>query len=243
MRLEVETHCHTISSGHAYSTVQEVAEQAKKKSLKAVAITDHGPLMPGGPNIYYIINQKVIPESIDGVEILKGVEANIVDYTGNLDINDTTMQELDIVIASLHNICLKPGTEEENTSAIIGAMENPNVDIIGHPGNPVFPVDKELIVKKAKETGTLIEINNSSFLSSRVGSYENCREIALLCKKHGVKVACGSDAHISFDVGRSDKAEKMLSEIGFDEELIANRTYESFAAYFKEKGKTRFQGK
>ncbi len=235
MFLEVETHCHTIASGHAYSTLEEVVAQAKKKGMKAVTFTEHAPAMPGGPNIYHIINQQVIPEEIDGVRIYKGVEANIMDYEGNLDIEDEVLERLDLVIASLHGICIEPGTEEENTNALIKAMENGHVDIIGHPGNPQFPVDIEKVVKKAVETGTLIEINNSSFLSSRKGSCENCREFADMCNKLGAKIACGSDAHISFDVGRCDRSQEVLESVGFNKDLIVNLNFERFKKYFFEK--------
>lgn len=235
MFLEVETHCHTISSGHAYSTIEEYVKQAKKKDMKAITFTEHAPKMPGGPNIYYIINQIVIPKEIDGITIYRGIEANIIDYNGNLDVQDNTLENLDLVIASLHGICIEPGSLEDNTRAIMKAMENDHVDIIGHPGNPIYPIDMEKIVKKAIETDTLIEINNSSFLSSRKGSHNNCRKIADLCNKLGAKVACGSDAHISFDIGRCDETEKILKSVNFDEELIVNLTHERFKEYIKGK--------
>lgn len=240
MKLEVETHCHTISSGHAYSSVQEIMAEAKNKNIKAVALTDHGPIMPGASDIYHIINQRVIPDTIYGVEVLKGVEANIIDYDGTLDLDDAVLENLDLVIASLHSITIEPGTEEENTRAVLKAMENPNVDIIAHPGNPMFPIDKEALVKKAIETNTLIEINNSSFLSSRKGSCENCIEIAKLCKELGAKIACGSDAHISFDICRTDKTAEILKSVDFPEENIINLKYDRFKKYLSEKGKKRF---
>ncbi len=241
MRLEVETHCHTVASGHAYSTIQEIMVVAKDKNIRAVAITDHGPSMPGASDIYNIINQRVIPDSIYGVDVLKGVEANIIDYDGNLDLEDKILENLDLVIASLHSITIEPGTEEENTRAILKAMENPNVDIIAHPGNPMFPIDQEAMVKKAIETNTLIEINNSSFLSSRKGSRDNCIEIAKICKELGAKIACGSDAHISFDVCRTDKTAEVIDLVGFPEEQIINLNYDNFKKYLSEKGKKRFK--
>lgn len=241
MKFVVDTHCHTISSGHAYSTVMEIARVAKEKKIEMVAITDHGPSMPGSSNIYHIINQRVMPDFIDGVEILKGVEANIIDFCGSLDIEDPILKNLDIVIASLHDVCIKPGSIEENTNALIKAMENPNVDIVGHSGNPMFPIDKEAVVKKAKETNTLIEINNSSFLSSRVGSMENCMEIARLCNEYKVNIVMGSDSHIAFDVGRSEKVEEVLKTIDIDEDLVISTSVEKFKSYFKQKGKARFR--
>lgn len=241
MKFVVDTHCHTVSSGHAYSTVMEIAQMASDKGLKMVAITDHGPSMPGSPNIYHIINQRVIPDEIFGVKILKGVEANILDFEGNLDIEDSVLKNLDVVIASLHDVCIRPGSYKENTNAIMKAMENPYVDIIGHSGNPNFPIDKEAVVKKAKETNTLIEINNSSFLSSRAGSMGNCMEIARMCEEYGVPMVVGSDAHIAFDVGRTDKIEEVLKYVALEEGAFLSTSEEKIIEYFKSKGKHRFK--
>ena len=54
MNLIADMHCHTVASGHAYSTVQEIAREASNKGLEMVAITDHGPSMPGGPHCYHL---------------------------------------------------------------------------------------------------------------------------------------------------------------------------------------------
>ena len=240
MKLLLDMHNHTIASGHAYSTVQEIAAEAYKKGLKYVGITDHGPEMPGGPHIFHIGNLKVIPEKINGVEILKGVEANILNQEGKLDIPEKLLKDLDIVIASLHDACIEPYDLEGNTKALLTTMENKYVDIIGHSGNPVFPIDKEKFVLGAKRTNTLIEINNSSFLKSRKGSEENCYEIAKLCKKHRTPIIVNSDSHISFDTGKFDKAIELLEDIEMPEELIINTSTDKFISYLKNKGKTRF---
>ena len=240
MNFLIDTHCHTIASGHAYSTLIEIASEAKKKGFKMIGITDHGPKMPGGPHIYHILNQRVYPDEIEGVEILKGVEANIVDYDGNLDISNNELDKLDLVIASLHTVCIVPGDEEENTRALINAMKNKYVDIIAHPGNPEFPINKEELVLKAKEHNTLIEINNSSLGTSRIGSLDNCIEIARLCKKHNVNVIVGSDSHIAFDVGEFGKVKEIFEKIDMPKDLIMNSSVEKFKDYLKTKGKKRF---
>src|SRR5699024_6255768 len=195
---------------------------------------------PNGPHIYHIRNQVIIPEKICGVKILKGVESNILDQEGQLDVSDEILKKLDVVLAGLHDACIEPWNVEGNTKALIRAMENENVDIISHPGNPKFPIDKEKFVLKANETNTLVEINNSSFRTSREGSRENCRDIALLCKKHNVPVIVNSDSHISFDVGRVDKAIDLLKDIEMPEELIINACIDRFENYFKDKRKSRF---
>ncbi len=237
MKFLVDTHCHTISSGHAYSTISEIAEAAKEKGLEIIAMTDHGPAMVGAPHLFHFGNQRVIPDYIRGVRVLKGVEANIMDFEGGLDLPEAYLKNLEIVIASFHDVCIAPGSVEENTRALINAMINPYVDIIAHPGNPCFPIDIERFVLCARDTGTLIEINNSSFAGSRAGSSENCRRIAAMAKEKGVMLAVGSDCHISFDVGRVDKIEALFEEVDMPESLVISTSPDKLLAYLRGKGR------
>lgn len=238
MKLVLDTHMHTIASGHAYSTIHDYIKSAKEKGLELIALTDHGPEMPGGPNIFHIGNQRVIPRVIEGIEVLRGVEANIMNYDGEIDIDENYLKRLDIVIASLHDVCIRPGSEEENTRALIKAMENKYVDIIAHPGNPRFPIDIDKFIMAAKEKNIIVEINNSSFVNtSRRGSKENCIEIAKRAKELGVKVIAGSDAHISFDVGRFDKVLEVFKLVDMPSNLIMNTSKEKLKNHLKAKGK------
>lgn len=237
MKFVADIHNHTVSSGHAYSTIKEIAEIAAEKGLEIIAMTDHGPALPGGPHIFHIANQKVIPDFIKGVRVLKGVEANIMDFDGNLDIQEERLKKLDIVIASFHEACTAAGSVEENTRALIGAMKNPYVDVIGHSGNPNYPIDIEKVLQCALETDTLIEINNSSFVCSRLGSEPNCRRIAAMAKAMGVQLALGSDSHICYDVGRFQEIEQLFEELAMPEELVVNTASRKLIDYLNKKGR------
>lgn len=237
MNIKIDMHNHTIASGHAFSTVLEIAAVAKEKGLKYVAITDHGPSMP---KIYYIGNLRSIPEVIYGVNILKGVEANIINEQGELDVADYILENLDIVLAGLHEGPIQALDMERNTNTLLNAMDNKYLDIISHPGNPRFPIDIRKVLLKAKETNTLLEINNSSFLTSRAGSEHTCLELALMCKELRVPIIINSDSHIALDVGNLDEAIKMLQSIDMPEELIVNSTEERFLNFLKLRGKPRF---
>ncbi len=243
MKYLLDCHCHTIASGHAYSTVLEIAREASNKGLQIVGITDHGPKMPGSSHIYHIANQKVIPSKIYGVNILRGVEANIISYEGELDVPKYVLNRLDVVIAGLHDICIEPGSKEENTQAVLSAMENKYVDIIAHPGNPAFPINEKEVILKAKESDTLIEINNSSLGVSRKGSLKNCIRIAKLCKDNDVNVIVGSDSHIAFDVGQFEKVTELFNDIDMPNELIMNLYPNKFLKFLKTKEKGRFMDK
>ncbi len=234
MRLVVDTHTHTISSGHSYSTIQENAREAGNKGLEAIAMTDHGPAMKGASSLLHFWNLKVIPERVYGVRIIKGVEANITDYSGGTDIPDGIMRQLELVIASFHDFTIEPATIEEHTQALVNILKNPLVDAIAHPGNPVFQVDIDKVVRTAAEYGKLIEINNHSF-SVRKGSDRNCREFAVKCREYGARITCGSDAHISFDVGRFDRVHELLAEVGVPEELVICTSGDKIERFIEER--------
>lgn len=236
MRLVVDTHTHSVSSGHAYSTIQELAKGACGNGIQMIAVTDHGPSMCGAPHLWHFGNLRVVPAEIYGVRVLKGVEANIMNSSGETDMPDEYLRRLDFVNASFHDVCFTPSSVEEHTVALINVMKNPYVDAIAHPGNPQFQVDMEKVVLAARDYGKFIEINNTSFYV-RTGSEKNCRRFAELCKKHRVRIVCGSDAHISFDVGKFDKVIKILEEVGMPEDLVMNVSSENFETYLELKKK------
>lgn len=226
----LDVHVHTIASGHAYSTLGEVIAMARKKNLALVGIADHSPLMPGATHDFSFLNFKVIRRELDGMKIAMGAELNIIDYSGSTDLPAQILKRIDYAIASLHSPCINPGSLAENTAAIIGAMRNPHVVIIGHPDNPSYPVDFEAIARAAKDNGVLLEVNSSSYGSngSRAGS-EACAKLMLAaCKKYGTAVIMGSDAHIDLDVGNHELSQKILAENNFPEELVINSSVEKF---------------
>lgn len=234
MNAIIDLHCHTIASGHAYSTLKENIDEAKLKGLKYVGVSDHAPNMPGSTHPFYFGNLGVIKEEINGVKVLKGIEANIMDFDGNIDIPSDVVGKLDYVIASFHPPCINPGNIHENTKAILNVMENKEVKIIGHLDDSRYPVDYEKVVVKAKETNTLLEINNSSLRTNsfRVGAIENAKVLLNLCKKHDVKVILGSDAHIYYQVGNFENCIKILEEVNFPGNLVVNFNEEYIKEYF-----------
>ncbi len=240
MRLVADLHTHSIASGHAYSTIDEMARTAALRKLEMIAITDHGPAMPGAPHAYYFGNLHVLPEVIYGVEVLKGIEANIVDFEGNIDLPLDYLKKMDIVLAGLHAVCYPGGSTDQNTRAVIKAMENPQVDIIVHPGNPVYPIDQRKVIQAAIENDTVLEINNSSLTVSRAGSCENCLNIARAAKEMGATIVIGSDAHTSFDVGNLSTSLEMVMEVGFTEEEVLNTSIKRIKEYLRQKGRKRF---
>lgn len=223
MKMEADLHIHTTASGHGYSTIKEIVEAASEKGLKTIAITDHGLKMPGAPHWYHFTNLISLPRVMQGVEVLRGVEADILDRKGTVDMPEEVMADyLDIVLAGFHDETGYTGTTvEENTEAMVAAIKNPFVHIITHPGNPKYPVDVETVVLAAKEYNKALELNNSSFIV-RPGSFPLCSEFARMAKKHNVLVSTNSDAHICYNVGENAKAVALASKVGIRKSQILN---------------------
>lgn len=229
----LDTHTHTLASGHSYSTIREMAHSASEKGLKLLGITEHAPKMPGSCHEFYFQNLKVVDRQMCGVELLLGAELNILDANGTVDLPESILSKLDITIASLHIPCMAPGTKEENTRAYVNAIKNPLINIIGHPDDRRYPVDYKEIVLAAGEYHTLIELNNASLTEggARVNARPLDLEILELCARYNVPVVMGSDAHIDLAVGKHDKAAALLTEINFPQHLIVNQDVDYLKKY------------
>ncbi|MDO5403184.1 MAG: phosphatase [Eubacteriales bacterium] len=233
MKYLIDTHTHTIASGHAYNTIDEMTRYAAGIGTKYLGITEHAPKMPGSCGLFYFGNLKVVPRKKYGVNRLMGCEANIIDFKGRIDLDKYGLKQCDIVIASLHIPCIKPGAVEENTTALIGAMKNPYVNIIGHPDDNRYPVDYEAVVKAAKENHVLLELNNTSLKEGgpRKDARQNDVKMLKLCKEMNVCISLGSDAHIEEDICNFALAEELLCEVDFPERLIANTDIDLLRSY------------
>ena len=229
----LDVHTHTIASGHAFSSLQEMVHAAAEKGLQILGITEHAPGIPGTCSPIYFRNLHVVPRKMYGVELLLGAELNILDYEGHIDLEEFYWKMLDIRIAGIHSLCYQNGTIEQNTSAMLGAIRHPYVQIISHPGDGTAKLNFEPIVLAAKEHHTLLEINNSSLKPCRgkVDARSNNLEILKLCRRYDVPVILGSDAHISFDIATYDYALELVNETEFPEELIMNTSVSKFKKY------------
>ncbi len=228
MLLRADLHTHTIASGHAYSTVMELARAASEKNLQLIAVTDHGPSVPQGAHPWYFWNSKIIPSVLDGVRILKGCEANpALDTDNGIDLPDELLRLLDFVAVGLHPLTgFDDQDRTKNTEALLRVIENPYVDQIAHPGNEhEFPLHMDAIVAAAVRHRVILELNDHSFAptSSRSISLEREREFARAALDAGAPVAIGSDAHFAMHVGRFDAAVAAAEEIGFTADDLVNR--------------------
>ena len=114
IKTELDVHTHTIASGHAFSTLQEMAKAASDKGLKLLGITEHSSGIPGSCDPIYFRNLHVVSRQMYGIELLLGAEINILDTAGHLDMDEFYLQKLDLRIAGIHSLCYQQGTVEEN---------------------------------------------------------------------------------------------------------------------------------
>jgi putative hydrolase len=237
MRLLADLHTHTVASGHAFSTVTELATAAAGKGLELIAFTDHGPAAPGGAHPWYFWNTKSVPDHIAGVRVLRGCEANVADTDNGLDLPDEILRLLDVVAVGFHPLT---GFDERdrarNTRALVRVIHNPLVDIITHPGNSgEFPTDVDAVVAAAVECGVVLELNNHSFdpASSRSVSAAGERAFALAARDAGATISIGSDAHYHDLVGTFDEAIAVAEGMAFPIDRVLNRDEASVLAFLR----------
>src|SRR5699024_3940833 len=190
MKYVLDAHTHTIASGHAYSTIREMAKSASEKGLELLGITEHSMKMPGTCQLFYFENLKVVDRKMYGVELYMGTELNIMDYEGHVDMGEKTLEKMDIVIASMHIPCIKPGTREENTNAYLEVMKNPYLHIIRHPDDERDEVDYLPLVQSAEEHRVLLEVNNNCLdhRCGRQGVEEHIRTLLKLWREYQAPV-------------------------------------------------------
>lgn len=193
-----DLHLHSDWDGGANS-IEEIANYAIKMGYEYIGIADHTKFL----KIEHGLDERKIRErnkEIDKlnekfkgkIKILKGCEANIMP-DGSIDISEDCLKELDFVIAGVHSKFKM--SKEEMTERIIKAMKNPNVDIISHPTGRLiqkrgeYEIDLEKILKIARETGTILEINS---YPERLDLNDiNIKK----AKEMGVKMVINTDAH------------------------------------------------
>lgn len=232
MKLIADLHTHTIASGHAFSSLKEMVDQAKVLGYKALAITDHGPAMPGAPYIWYFQAIKNLPQQLeDGFRLLRGAEVNIMDVDGRLDIEDDVLSQLDWVVASLHPKCLDALSHEDATRLWLRIAENPLVDMIGHSEEEKYRYDYGRVCKAFAQHGKVVELNANSPIA-RPGNGENIATIIQECKKNEAYIVINSDAHSVYEMDNKAWAIELVQKLGYPESLIVNTSMDIIDAVF-----------
>ncbi len=169
-RIEVDTHTHTVLSGHGWSTVRENARAGSSFGLLGMCVTEHGHALSAGiPDFLTYTAVRMLPPELEGLQMFYGVEANILGPDGRVDIGRDDLLMSQWTIASMHRECMPAASEEENTGAYVAALANPCIDMLGHIDDLRAPSHFETVVKTAGAQGKIIEINNNSLKNRRPG--------------------------------------------------------------------------
>ncbi len=233
-------HTHTLASTHAYSTITENAKWSSEHGIKFLATTDHGTDMEDAPHLWHFYNLKVIPDELFGVRIIKGIEANIRDENGTLDIYDPFVYKcVQWVNASMHYPLMMPSDKNAHTKAYLSVLQNPHVDVICHSESEQYDYDFDAVAKECANQGKLIELNVTRLYRGGVAE-QRYAMILEACEKYGTSIVVNSDAHFYTAIGDFDVAKDLIAKTGFPEKLVFNADEDRVLTYLKNKHPDKF---
>ena len=195
--LEGDVHMHTVETD-GRNTIQEMAEAARKRGYRYMAITDHSKNLAFANGlddkraIEHIQRIRSAEREIGVIRIFAGVEVDIL-ADGSLDLSDSVLEQMDLVIASVHSHFNQ--SPAEMTDRLLKAIENPNTSLIGHPTGRVllrrdaYPFDLDTVLKAAAERKVAMELN------AYPDRLDLCDRHLRLAKQYGVKIVINTDSH------------------------------------------------
>ena len=192
-----EVHMHTVETD-GKNTIEEMAEAAKLRGYKYIAITDHSKnlAMANGLDdkraLQHIRRIKAANEQIEGITVMTGIEVDILS-DGSLDLSDSVLEQMDVVVASVHSAFSQQ--REQMTDRLLRAISNKNVAILGHPTGRLqlrreaYQFDFEAVLKTAAEKQVAMELNAHP---ERL----DLNDVHLrMARDRGVKIVINTDAH------------------------------------------------
>lgn len=213
-----DLHIHSIASGHAFNTIDEIIQYAKKNGYSMIGISEHGPNMERAPHTGYFEMLYRLPHQSEMLKTLYGCEVNILDTDGTIDLPDRLIAKMDYVIAGLHKRTDYCGKDrDDHTQAIVSVIRSGKADIISHPISLNFIVDPEQIIEVALEERVILECNKSVLKEAVL--HQNAEVIRYTSAflhtafKAGVAVLFGSDAHHISEMGITDEDMNIMQEI------------------------------
>jgi DNA polymerase (family 10) len=222
--LKGELHCHSTWSSDGKATIEEMALAAKARGLKYLCLTDHSHYLRGGRLHAQWEEIERVNERVAPFRVLRGIEVNIR-ADGSLDVDDADLAELDWVVASLHT-----SFDRSPTERILGALDSPHVDCIGHlSGRRLLrrdgaQLDVERIVERAAECGTALEINSQPDRLDMRDTH------ARLAGEAGVRIPVTTDAHSVGALGYAELGVAQARRAWLTKEQVLNtRTWAQVA--------------
>lgn len=205
--LKGDLHVHTKWSD-GKNSIAEMADAAIALGYEYIAVADHSPAVgiAGGMTVEKIAERQVEIDKVNTRFEVEGIKFRVLSASEvdikpdcSLDYPDVILKDLDVVVGAVHSKFSQD--RDTMTKRIITAMDNPNVDIIAHPTGRIlgkrepYEVDMEKLMQKAKDTGTILELN--SFPNRLDLKDVHCR----MAKDYGVLVAVSTDSHDAMQMG------------------------------------------
>ena len=192
-----DVHMHTVETD-GRNTIEEMAEAARARGYQYVAITDHSKNLAFANGlddaraVDHIKKIRAVSDRMEGVRIFAGIEVDILE-DGTLDLSDIVLEQMDLVIASVHSHFNQPA--EEMTARLVKAIENPNVSILGHPTGRIllrrdaYPYDMDAVLRAAARQKVAMELN------AYPDRLDLCDQNLRMARQHGVKIVINTDSH------------------------------------------------
>jgi DNA polymerase (family X) len=235
-----DLHMHTNATD-GRDTIRQMAEAAMSRGLRYIAITDHSKALAMASGLDDLralehiqrireVDDELRKEHAGKIRILTGIEVDIL-ADGTLDLDDSTLAEMDIVIASIHSHFNQP--IEETTARVLRALENPYVRVLGHPtGRKVlsrepYALNLDIILKRAAELGVAVEHNAAP-------ARADLNDVNLrLAKQHGCKIIVDTDAHSTEELDQMRYGITQLRRAWLTKEDVIN-TQPTIAAFLSQ---------
>ncbi|MFY9661936.1 MAG: DNA polymerase/3'-5' exonuclease PolX [Terriglobales bacterium] len=192
-----DVHMHTVETD-GRNTIEEMAEAARERGYEYMAITDHSKNLAFANGLTderalaHIEKIRAIGKKMKGIRVLAGIEVDILG-DGSLDLSDSVLEQMDIVIASVHSLFNQD--RATMTERLLKAISNPNTSLLGHPTGrqllrrDAYPFDLDAVLKAAAKYRVAMELN--SYPERLDLNDVNLR----LAKQHGVKIVINTDSH------------------------------------------------
>ncbi|MFA5764100.1 MAG: PHP domain-containing protein [archaeon] len=228
----MDLHIHSVASHHAYGTIYDICKEASKKKMQIIALTDHSPMNQFDEKIWHFGTGYRAPKSIDGVRLLWGAEANLINLNGDLGLPEFLQKKLEFLAFGYHKT--QPGeigvdekfakaTEDEITNAMLKALDNPYVKLVTHPCGYKSTFDYKKVINKALNNNILVEINVSKFKKDLEDNNLNPYKWTIAAaKKNGKKISIGTDSHFLHEIGDDSIILEHWDELGLEKEIIIN---------------------
>jgi DNA polymerase (family 10) len=192
-----DVHMHTVETD-GRNTIEEMAEAARERGYQYMAITDHSKNLAFANGLTderalaHIERIQTVGKKMKGIRIFAGIEVDIL-ADGTLDLSDSVLERMDIVIASVHSHFNQD--RATMTERLLKAISNPNTSIIGHPTGrqllrrDAYPFDVDAILQSAAKHKVAMELN------SYPDRLDLCDVHLRMAKQHGVKIVVNTDSH------------------------------------------------